>query len=115
MSGRLVGEVLSCAPDDLTHLELLVLVALAETAPDRTRVATYGTTLPVLADRVRSTPESVKTTLFKLRRRGLIVGIHDKPRRGLAQEYRLPPMHEGTRQATIKGLTVIHPERRDKG
>lgn len=109
MSGRIVGEVLKFAPEDLTQLELLVLVALAEVANDKTRLATYETSAGQIAHRVRSTPSSVKSTLFRLRHRGLIVGLHDKPRKGLAQEYRLPNLHEGTRRAVLNGVTPINP------
>lgn len=102
MSGRIVGEVLDNAPADLTQLELLVLVALAESAPDKTRRATYHTSCEQIADRIRSTPSSVKSALFNLRQRGLIVGIHDKPRRGLAQEYTLTKLTTEHRTATWK-------------
>lgn len=100
MSGRLVGEVLDHAPLDLTPLELLILVALAETARDTTRTATYGANVDTLADRVRSTPGSVRNALQRLRGRGLIVALHEKPRKGLAQEYRIPRMTTDTRRAT---------------
>jgi hypothetical protein len=109
MSGRIVGEVLDNAPEDLTILELAVLVALAEVAHDKTRLATYKTSAEQIAHRIRSTPSSVKSALFRLRHRGLIVGLHDKPRKGLAQEYRIPKMHEGTRRAVINGVTTINP------
>ena len=99
MSGRLVGEVLDHAPIDLTPLELLVLVALAETARDTTRTATYGANADTLADRCRSTPGSIRNALLRLRHRGLIVALHDKPRKGLAQEYRIPKMTAETRTA----------------
>lgn len=101
MSGKLVGEVLKYAPHDLTQLEMLVLVSLAESARDTTRQATYDTSCEQIADRVRSTPSSVKSALFSLRHRGLIVGLHEKPRRGLAQEYRIVKMTETTRKALI--------------
>lgn len=110
MSGRIVGEVLDHAPEDLTILELAVLVALAEVANDRTRLATYKTSAEQIAHRVRSTPSSVKSALFRLRHRGLIVGLHDKPRRGLAQEYSIPKLHEATRRAVLNGMTTINPE-----
>ena len=101
MSGRLVGEVLNYAPRDLTHLELLCLVSLAESARDTTRTATYETSCEQIADRIASTPASVKSALYSLRHRGLIVGIHEKPRRGLAQEYRIPKMTEATKKALV--------------
>lgn len=103
MSGRMVREVLDNAPCDLTHLELLVLVALAETAPDKDRTARHGADTEALADRTRSTPGAVRNTLSKLRARGLIVPLYAKPRKGLAQNYRLPVMTPGTRRAVLNG------------
>lgn len=103
MSGRIVGEVLNNAPDDLTQLQLLVLIALAESANDKTRHAKYQTSCEQIAHRVRSTPSAVKDALFRLRQRGLIIGVHEKPRRGLAQEYRLADLPTETRSATWKG------------
>lgn len=103
MSGRIVGEILDNAPEDLTQLELLVLIALAETAKDTTRTATFGTSCEQIAHRIRSTPASVKSTLFRLRHRGLIVGVHDKPRKGLAQEYTIPTTTKATRTAVLSG------------
>lgn len=111
MSGRLVGEVLTCAPHDLTHLELLVLVALAETAPDTDRTARHGATVDALADKVRSTPGTVRNVLQRLRERGLVVPLYAKPRKGLAQNYRIPKMNPGTRRATLNGTPKASPPR----
>lgn len=114
MSGRIVGEVLDNAPEDLTILELAVLVALAETATDKDRCARHKTSAEQIAHRIRSTPSSVKSALFRLRHRGLIVGLHEKPRKGLAQEYRITKMHAATRRAVITGLTTTNPDRQAK-
>lgn len=115
MSGRLVREVLDHAPVDLTHLELLVLVALAEAAPEKDRTARHGATVEQLADKVRSTPGSVKNTLSRLRTRGLIVPLYAKPRKGLAQNYRIPTMTPGTRRAVLNGTPPDDPMHDDKG
>lgn len=98
MSGRIVGEVLKYAPADLTPLQKLVLVALAESAREDDRTARYGTSCDALADVCNSTPGAMKQTLYTLRHRGLIVGLN-KPRRGLTQHYRLTPMNDDTRRA----------------
>lgn len=103
MSGRIIGEVLTHAPKDLTQLELLTLICLAESARTNTRTARYQTSAKQIADRIHSTPSSTKSVLFKLRQRGLIIGIHDKPRQGRAQEYHIPPLTEATHRATHKG------------
>jgi len=111
MSGRLVGEVLKYAPADLHARELLVLVALAEAARDDTRRATYDTSCEQIADRTRIPPSSVKSALFELRQRALIIGIHAKPRRGLAQEYDIAKMTPATRKAVIRiNANGHHPE-----
>lgn len=99
MSGRIVGEVLKFAPEDLTQLELLVLVALAEEARDKDRTALYNTRAEDIATRVRSTPSSVRNALGRLRQRGLLVPLHERAYRGLAQQYKLPVMTQATRRA----------------
>lgn len=100
MSGKLVKEVLDFAPYDLTPHELLVLVSLAESARDADRSARFTTSCEAIADRIRSTPGSVRNALMRLRKRGLIVPLHEKCRRGMAQQYAISPLHEGTRKAT---------------
>lgn len=99
MSGRIVGEVLDNAPVDLTQLELLVLVAIAEEARDRDRTALYNTSAEKIAERVRSTPSSVRNALGRLRQRCLLIPLHEKVHRGLAQQYKLPVMTKATRRA----------------
>lgn len=115
MSGRMVREALDNAPCDLTHLDLLVLIALAETAPDRDRTARHGATVEQLADKVRSTPGSVKNALSRLRNRGLIVPLYEKPRKGLAQNYRIPTMTPATRRAVLNGTPPNDPNGTTKG
>lgn len=102
MSGRLVGEVLDNAPADLTQLEILVLVALAESARDTDRVARFQSSSDALADRARSTPGAVRNALQRLRGRGLLVPLIDRPRRGQAQQYLIPKMNESTRRSIWK-------------
>lgn len=97
----MVGEVLTNAPADLTHLELLVLVALAETAPDRDRIARHGAGADDLADKVRSTPGSVRNTLQRLKSRGLIEPLFEKPRKGLSQNYRITRLQPAHRKAVL--------------
>ena len=100
MSDRIVKEVLEWAPVDLKPLELLVLVSLAEEAREGDRLARFNTSADKLADRVRSTPASVRNTLGRLRQRGLIVPVHEKAHRGLAQQYTITKMNGHTRRAT---------------
>lgn len=103
MSGRIVGEVLDHAPVDLTQLERLVLVALAESARDTTRIATHKTTRQALADRCTTTPATVKNVLRVLRDRGLIEPQFDAVHRGQAQHYRIPKLTPSHRDATWNG------------
>jgi len=95
MSGRLVREVLEHAPHTLTRLELLVLVSLAESANERTRI-TYGSqsASSVIAHRVRSTSGSVRNALSALQQRALIKPVHARARPGRAQQYALIELHE---------------------
>lgn len=102
MSGRLVGEVLKYAPYDLTPTELLVLIALAESAQDRDRIARYHASAEHLADLIRSpSPASVRNVLARLTSRALIVPLIEKCHRGVAQQYRIAPLNEGTRKAVL--------------
>lgn len=108
MAGRLVREVLENAPYDLTALETLVLVALAETARENDRTARRGADSESLADMCRTTPGSIRNVLLKLKARGLIVPLYDKPRKGLAQNYRLPVLTPAHRGAVLNGHPVPH-------
>lgn len=76
MSGRIVGEVLDHAPDDLRRLDFDVLIALAEDAFDSDRTARKRCSSDELAYRVRSTPGSVRNALTRLQKRGLIRPVH---------------------------------------
>lgn len=105
MSGRLVGEVLDHAPLDLTLLERLVLIALAETARDTDRTARYKASADAIADRIGSTPGSVRNTLGSLKARALIAPLHEKPRRGKSQEWRLTKLTAASRRATWESVT----------
>lgn len=93
MSGKLVGEVFKCAPLDLTPAELLVLVRLAEVAPERTRIARF-ITAETIADQTHLSYGTVRNTLSQLARRALIARQHDHARAGKAQDYRLTELTE---------------------
>lgn len=101
MSGRIVGEVLDNAPEDLRPAELLVLIALAEDAQDRTRHAAYSD-VQTLARKIRRPPGTVRNALAALVARGLIIPTRDRVARGgYHQEYdlvRLHPHHRTTRR-----------------
>lgn len=87
MSGRIVGEVLDHAPDDLRPLDMLVLIALAEDAFDTDRTARRRSSSEELAYRARSTPGSVRQALKRLRDRGLIRPVHAKVGPGKQQNW----------------------------
>jgi DNA-binding MarR family transcriptional regulator len=99
MSGRLVKEVLENAPDDLTPLELLVLVSIAESSRDGDR-STRGSagSAEAIAFRVRSSAGSVRNVLSRLSARALIKPLHERTARGRAQQYRLSELHEWHRE-----------------
>ena len=106
MSGRIVGEVLDNAPEDLTHLELAILVALAEQARQDTRIATHKTTRDALAHRCRTTPGTVKNVIKTLRLRGLIEPVNGTVHRGVSQHYRIAKLGPEHRTATWeRGIT----------
>lgn len=90
MSGRIVGEVLDNAPEDLTNAELLVLVAIAEDARDRDRLAAYSDA-ESLVRRSRQKPGTVRNALSTLVARGLVIPQKDRVHRGgKHQEYKVP-------------------------
>lgn len=101
MSGRIVGEVLDYAPEDLTDAEMLVLLAVAEDARDRDRHAAYSD-VETLVRRTRKKPGTVRNALSSLVGRGILVPQHDRVRRGgKHQEYvvtKLLPHHRETVQ-----------------
>lgn len=101
MSGRIVGEVLDNAPEDLTDAEFLVLVAIAEDARDKDRIATYSD-VESLVRRTRKKPGTVRNALSSLARRALIVPLVDRVHRGgKHQEYRVEKLHPHHRMATL--------------
>lgn len=100
MSGRLVGEVLQYAPIDLRMLDRFVLVALAESANDKDRIARHNSSGDAIATRICSTPSSVRNALGRLRQRGLIVPQLDRTKPGQSQEWRLVQLDQTHRVST---------------
>lgn len=87
MSGRIVGEVMHHAPEDLPKLDFLVLIALAEDAHEKDRTARKECSAEALAYKVRSTPASVRNALVRLKQRALIRPVHAKVHRGHQQNW----------------------------
>lgn len=101
MSGRIVGEVFDNAPEDLRPAELLVLLAIAEDARDRDRLARYSD-LESLTRRTRLKPGTIRNALSELAHRALIVPIHDGVHRGgRHQEYKVATLRAEHRGAVI--------------
>lgn len=100
MSHRLVSEVLHNAPEDLSALERLVLVCLAEAAHPTDRQARAGSSTTVLAHKAATTEGTVRNVLTRLRDRGLIVALVDRPNRGRGQNYYLPQLEPHHRKAS---------------
>lgn len=99
MSGRIVGEVLDNAPEDLRPAEYLVLIVLAEDARDRDRHSLYSD-LGSLVRRTRLSPGTVRNALSELARRGLILPQRDNVHRGgYHQTYVLTRLHVEHRAA----------------
>lgn len=99
MSGRIVGEVLDHAPEDLTTAELLVLIAIGEDARDRDRRANFSD-LETLVTRTRLKPGTVRNALSTLAGRALIVPQLERVHRGGAhQEYVVSKLNHGHRAA----------------
>ena len=98
MSGKLVGDAGRYAPEDLTVAERFVLVALAESARDNTRVS--RTNSRAIADFTGLALGTVKNALSELARRSLIQpqGV---ARRGHAQDYRIAHLEAHHRAATV--------------
>ena len=101
MSGRLVGEVLRCAPADLTLAERMVLVCLAENARDADRLARLSA--KVIADRGGLSTQTVWNALSSLTRRAIIQPQH-KASRGHSQDYRITPLSEHHRASKVTKL-----------
>lgn len=89
MSGRIVGEVLHHAPEDLSRLDFLVLIALAEDAHDKDRTARKECSAELIAYKVRptSTPASVRQALKRLKDRALIRPVHARVGPGKQQNW----------------------------
>lgn len=102
MSGRIVREVLDFAPEDLNDAQLMVLVALAEDATDRSRTATHCSVV-VLSHRTRKAPKTVHNALHALKQRGLITPQH-KAHPGRVQHYLIAHLSEHHRLATARPL-----------
>lgn len=106
MSGRIVGEVLKHAPEDLPKLDFLVLIALAEDAHDKDRTARKDCSAEVLAYKVRSTPGSVRQALKRLKDRALIRPVHARVSRGHQQNWTVAQLssyhREGARIIPLK-------------
>lgn len=99
MSGRIVKEVLENAPESLSRLDFDVLISIAESARDGDRQTRGGAaSADVIAWRVRSTSSSVRNALSRLVGRGLIAPLHEKARRGLAQQYRIAELRAHHRE-----------------
>lgn len=101
MSGRLVRDVLTYAPEDLSKTELLVLVCLAEDARDTDRIAHF-ITVEQVSDRARISPPMVKKTLHRLQEVGLIRGTVAKPGYRRRQLYQITKLGPEDRHATVK-------------
>ena len=101
MSGRIVGNVLDHAPDDLRPAEFLTLIALAEDARERDRLARFSD-LHTLVRRTRLGPGTIRNALSELVRRGLIKPTKGRVRTGTHQEYVLTELLEGHREARVR-------------
>jgi hypothetical protein len=113
MSGRIVGEVLDHAPEDLRGAEFLTLLAIAEDASDKDRRARFSD-LENLTRRTRQSPGTIRNALSTLARRGLIIPIH-RARPGTHQEYLVAELYEHHRHTTVSrpddtnGTPTSHP------
>lgn len=101
MSGRIVGEVLDHAPQDLTNAELLVFVAVGEDARDRDRLARYSD-VETLVYRTRLKPGTVKNALSELVRRGLLKPAGGPAHKGRHQEYRVADLYPHHRESVTR-------------
>lgn len=99
MSGRIVGEVLDYAPDDLPRLDFDVLIALAEDAFEKDRTARRRCSDTEIAHRVRSTPSSVRNALSRLKARGLIRPVFGRVYRGQQQNWVVAQLSSYHREA----------------
>lgn len=113
MSGRIVGEVLANAPDDLTPGELLVLVVIAEDARERDRRAEHCD-VENIAYLTRLRPGTVRNALSSLTRRALIEPLRKTTYRGGFgwQEYRITALHPHHRSTANVSLLSDAPRHR---
>jgi DNA-binding MarR family transcriptional regulator len=100
VSGRIVREVLDYAPEDLTPAEMLVFVALAEVARDRSRQVCEPAER--IAARARVTVGSVNKATSQLVRRGLLVRGVEHARIGLTQRYTIVELRPEHRHAVVR-------------
>jgi hypothetical protein len=101
MSGRLVKDVLQYAPTDLTDKERLVLIALAEDARDRDRIARF-IKLEHIADYARISTGTARNILSRLTNRALIQPTISHANKGRRQQYRIALLTPSHRDATIR-------------
>jgi RIO-like serine/threonine protein kinase len=112
VSGRIVGEVLDHAPD-LPETEWRVLIALAEDANDRDRIARYSSA-ERLSERARRAEGSVRNALAKLTAKGLIQPLL-KAHRGKVQHYQIARLAAAHRFVTYADQGSTHrPDKRRK-
>ena len=100
MSGKILGEVLRHAPEDLTETQRWVLLALAESVRDRpvgNRIT--RTNVDEVAYLTRRSTGSVRNALMELTRRALIAP-QGRAHRGHAQDYRIHPLEAHHRATT---------------
>jgi len=101
VSGKIMGEVMRYAPDDLTETQYRVLMALAESARDHNRTTKTNTVeVAMLARRKIGT---VRNAISELTRRCLIYPVHPHSEVGRgrkAQDYRIVELHAYHRAAT---------------
>ena len=114
MSGRIVGEVLDYAPEDITESERWVLVAIAEAARDADRIARYETDVDTLSRRTQRTPGTVRNCLSTLTAKGLIKPLL-AARRGIVQHYQVAKLEQHHRFVTYTDNGSTHrPDKRRK-
>lgn len=114
MSGRIVGEVLDHAPEDLTESERWVLVAIAEAARDKDRIARYETDVETLARRTQRSPGTVRNCLSSLTSKGLIKPLL-AAHRGKVQHYQVAKLEQHHRFITYQDAGSTHrPDKRRK-
>lgn len=101
MSGRIVGEILDNAPEDLTGGELIVFVAIGEDARERDRLASHSD-VESLVRRTRLKPGTIRNALSELADRGLLIPQRKTTYKGGYghQEYVVTRLEQHHRDAT---------------